>query len=377
MIFFQYFIFTIIALNFVFVGGLVCIIVIQEFAYKSTDFFKHKLASKWLSGTLVSFYVVLAFFVFFYVLRIYNVLQARFIDLNQVSNIIHAFLGYLPDSIIVSFYIICVLIIFGFVAFLGLLHLHKFFTHHLYMLYLYFTEKDVWSFHKLKSILFCIGNQDIITYYLFSNISTNLTIKYHAKFDSIHTAQINFEALPWYHYHKVIRTASRFCRNEEFQRQITISPLYVVLYDCALHDFVLIYSYIYLLLYVPVILLRRIIHNEFRYRSPRILDFIWQVYYGTNKELYAIPPKDKNLLDYIMINWGAEKTPNMLIIPLEISYQLVARMTFIPHRNDFMNSEGIPRYLRKMFDGRVFEINYDENDNVIIGEEWILIADKT
>jgi hypothetical protein len=362
-------------------GGLACGALLEILGSRSADFFKFKLKNVYFSVALVIFYLIF-FVLIFYVIRILNIRNDQFLDINKLFiRINFIYLTYLPHSkfLVLCCLLICLMSILLFI--LIMLIVNKFFFRHLYMLYFYFAYGSQFG-PLIRYKILDLSYLDVLSYILFYAPCLRMIINYgfreglNAPFDKNYLSK-----MPW--YLRFYLSIAGLLTSREFQRGLTWSPFYFMLSDCATHDFVLRWTSLYLLFYVPLILIRRATYSAFCHsRAVAIMLVAWEVYYGKEKQLYAIPSKSLKYLDYIFLTQGLlPDNPYGEELPSYMVAGLAEHMVFIQDEDNpriFINIEEIS--LLKSKDGRYFYIiGYDVNNrnHAIVGEEYKLIADKT
>jgi hypothetical protein len=280
------------------------------------------------------------FVVFLYCLRIYNI--ANIVDLKVIVKLFNNLTNLLsPFSLIFKSYLIifCILIIINSLLILALVH--KYFIHQLHILYIflryntiernqnedYFTGVFIDPF-DLDLISYWIKKLNLYLdqrfFYYSNNFSWELGPAYSDsdKFNTYRKAWDLYtdyiKKRPWYHIHNLI---FRFFKNRYYRKIfIPFSPILVIIYDCIFNNFVLIHVYYYLLLYVPLMLWRRItifISME----NYNISEVFWDILYKDENCFYALPINHKKLFDVYIAN--GIKT---IIIPNVAELDLVVTM---------------------------------------------------
>jgi hypothetical protein len=372
-------------------------VILQRVTTRTSDLFQYKLRNKYLSLFFASIYILI-FIVLLYGLRIYNI--HRTIDLKEVYQsclLILDILMLMPFVLVFDLVLLCILTLLLLLLFL--LSFHNFFTHHIFMLYLYYTcSQDqetlrqsqrkrhkvparIYYLHKFQTklyqLLFNISKTDIILYSLYQLSYKVIKMRKGLYFD--------YKTLSDYHPYSFLSTlVYRQRRRKVYNLFVTLSPFIAVIYDCIFNDWVLDHVYYYLLIYIPIILIRRI--TTFISLDPSyMLNIIWDIYYKQdNNCIYAISKRDSIIISSYLLS-GLRSTPELIDLQLSnIPYSLYHNISFSlsnEERNVYINREGI--YLRMTADNRVYqeiEVVEDKEDDYKItyslGEEWILLTDK-
>jgi hypothetical protein len=356
---------------------------LQKVTKRSTDLFQYKVTNFYISYLYAGTYI-LGFILFLYGLRIYNV--NRVIDLKEIYKdccIIYNLFSEISFLLRIYISLLCIFLIL--IILLLFVNMHKYFIKHIYNLHLYVNSKpDKYRGRLWKHVwtLSWISDDDIISYMIY-DISSKIT-KLTNGFDKDYN-------LPAYHPHKFFaKVKHRF-----YQRFVVLSPLIFVLYDCIFNDWVLTHVFYYLLVYIPLMLIKRIticLATE----ADDIATLLWQIFYEKERVFdiyetykkrpyfYAISKENKSLLDLYLLN-GLRRIFGEKDIGLDMQMYLRYTTLFVLNhleRETYMNDEGV--CLKLLEDNRVFvqvevvdyEKDYDDQISYTLGEEWILLANK-
>jgi hypothetical protein len=284
-------------------------------------------------------------------------------------------------ALLCIFLIVILLILF--------ISLHKFFINHIFNLYLYFSYlvsgKHIMknqSLFRVHLTLEFIGDEDIISYtiYEISRRITELTNGFDKHY-----------RLPAYHPHKFFANL----KHSLYQRFVVLSPLIIIIYDCLFNNLVISHVFIYLLMYIPLMLIKRISTCLVK-EASYIVELLWDIYYENEKlfdmyesdkkrpYFYAISKENKRILDLYLLN-GLRRIFGVRDIGLDMQMYLRYTTLFVLNhleRETYMNDEGV--CLKLLEDNRVFieievvdyEKDYDDQISYTLGEEWILLANK-
>jgi hypothetical protein len=258
---------------------------------------------------------------------------------------------------------------------LYLVRIHKYCIHHIYILYLYIRYIgnipgiDFWFFNKLSRP----HNEDIITYYV-----GQLLLKIYSyihKFNGLSWTDWRVK-VPWYfiffHFNRFFTKIIYYGKpsGKYYYRFISLSPILVVFYDCVFNDFIVNHLHYYLLIYIPVILWRRITNCIFCEASD-ICELLCNIYYKKETCIYAIRAEHKIILNSY-IQSGLRSDVNLFLDGIDLEIYLKNASRFVPDNNElngYCNSEGLS-IERKSDNSFICE----KSDDTL--EEWILIADK-
>jgi hypothetical protein len=344
------------------------LVILQKVVARSSDLYQYKLTNKYLSIFFVCVYITV-FLIFLYGLRIYNI--HRTVDLKEVYQSCLLILDIIKlTPIFLRFNLVLMCIWIFLIVLLLLLGLHKFFTYHIYILYLYYRHKIISErFQSFLSKLRWIGHDDLISYYLYDIIYRTERLFYGSNYDYKSMCNHNnFYIFKYIINHRYYRT------------MITFSPFIIIAYDCIFNNWILVHVYYYLLLYVPLMVIKRIT-SALLSESTIISKILCNIYYKKELCFYALSKEHKRILDLYLLT---ELRKNVeLDFNIEVYLEdIIQYELYNEERNTYRNNEGI--YLQKK-DNRVYlEIKIDvedEKDNLtdlfIVGEEYILLADKT
>jgi len=194
---------------------------------------------------------------------------------------------------------------------------------------LYFTANSILllkrkRLYNIYTFLGYIGSTDFITYYL--------------------RKMFNKLDLSRYHLDTIINYI--FYRKQRFGKIILISPLIFILYDCIFNHWILIYTYYYLLLYIPLMLFKRIT-THMGSEAAYIRDLLWHIYYEKDKNFTQF----EGILDIYLLN-GLRRVSD-----IDIGFEMYLKYITLfvihnPERNTYINDEGTYLTLR---DNKVYE----------------------
>lgn len=98
-----------------------------------------------------------------------------------------------------------------------------------------------------------------------------------------------------------------------FDAIFKVSPLIIIIFECIFNDFVLHYIFVYMIFYIPIIILHRIT-KCLGYRDPNMGDLIWIMCYKQENCIYLATKNQHITFMYFIING--------LKIPLELAGDL-------------------------------------------------------
>lgn len=359
-----FFVFIIVFITIVFTLVLSAIISIEILSYRSDDLLRYYIYdmrySVFCACTYVSFFIL-----FLYGLRIWNVNHV--VDLRILYYAIISFFK-LPLFVCIFIIILGLCIIIN--LFLYLLRLYKYSLHHIFILYLYFryspgtSDKVEYMFQRMAAPF----SLDVISYFIDIHLyKLNVHLLNERKFNGLRWSS-PYAKLPWYFllYH-LYKCVLKIIYNKYYNRFVTFSPIYVIIYDCTFNDFIISHVYYYLLVYIPIILWRRITKCLFTDASY-VCELLCNIYYKKETCIYAILPNYRKVLDsYIMSGLRSN-----IDLGLEMEMYLKDTLCFMPDKdeyNGYRNFEAL--FIERKADGRFIQEKFDDST-----EEWILLVDK-
>jgi hypothetical protein len=346
MIIFSY-ILSLIIITLTFVNYLFIIAVLgDKLLSKSNDIFQYKSNNIKLTIFLVILYI-LTFFILLYAWRVYNMdrilnLKRLFDDSHRLwlINISHIDLLFQYCFVLIIIFIFIILIIL-------ILEFHKYFLLNIFKIYLYYyylTEHNNYC-QSLYNLFGRIGSTDIISHSL-----VKLAFK-----TAKRPSSAQYKSLPPYHYLKIISFIV-YKNHGYVQKLITISPIIIVFYDILFNEYTLNILYKYLLMYIPLITLRRITHTAATDASALMRILKTMYYEKEHNVLYAIDKKNKELLDkFIMLRLRCDD-----IDFVDLQFHLASIIRFQLNdieKNLYVNSEGTE--LKLTSDYKVFKYTED------------------
>src|ERR1700753_251587 len=341
------------------------------------------------SITYISFFII-----FLYCLRIYNV--TKILDLKiyvQSLNIIRELL--IPFSFLYKAYVCIYTIIISINIILTMSLLHKYFISQIFNLYLFLRHNPI-DRKNLISVFFRIiqepQDNDLLSHYLqHSAMYLDERIFYWYKNLSWETRNDCFSA-EYDLYKKYTKTKLWYLDyerliiyivNDKYYKKyfMPFSPFLFLLYDCIFNNFILTHLCYYLLLYIPLILWRRITTSLF-YENTQICYLIWDILYEEELCIYALPLNHKKLLEIYIAN-GIKTIPipgnTSLDLHASMYMEEVARFEYDVENNYYCNSENFEIYenikdllVDNMIKVAKWESSIDEKHY----EEWYIIAIK-
>lgn len=104
---------------------------------------------------------------------------------------------------------------------------------------------------------------------------------------------------PWYNFDVILY---KIITNKYYKKIfIPLSPIIIILYDCIFNNLVISHVYYYLLIYVPLMLLRKI-RTLLSKENITIGDLIWDILYQRETCIYALPKDHRKLFDVYIMN---------------------------------------------------------------------------
>lgn len=366
----------VIIFNIIFVLILLNIILIKTLFEKPRDIRYYYINNFFF--TIMSNYLYIIFFVFLlYCLRLYKC--SNLLDLKNVYNIFIDLINLLLlfpiyTQISISFILILLL---SFLC-LNTVLFHKYFRHQIYKLYLNARYHPECKYNNTifdMNIITEPYDSDLISHfvYLLSSEITNKCFK-----PSNMQWSYYYTALPWFHFHKLI---CNIIFNKYYKNfLIPFSPLFVILYDCYYNDFILTHIYYYMLLYIPLMVWRRLtilISQE----SFNIGQLVWNILYKKEDCIYALSTDHNKLFQLYLMN-GLKRidiNPNSGDMDSSMTLYLLkaSKFTFNTVENFYENIEGIEIHNVKPDSINNSLVVIKWTDLKEVKENWILIIKKT
>lgn len=364
----------------------------------SSDIFQYKIKSLSFSW-FISFLYIFFFIFFLYFLRLMR--HGQNLDLKK--KIFYPFMDfyYSLDFIFFSYFL---LICFIFCFFISLIFfkIHTFCIIHLIKLNLYynitlrkhdFPEGYYHSFsYLLNHLLASIGDCEIISYTI-NEIFLKISRVIDKKRGNIYgTPNYKPSELHAYHKYNPIKLHI-YLPSQGFQTLIAFSPFVLFIYECFAYNFVISLFFKYLLIYIPLMLFKRITTARL-FTSTYICSILWDIFYKKEKNcIYAIPKEAQNLWEYFIRNklcgLGPKESLRLTNDPCfetNFGFNLYYSSYFIPYNNElnmFTNSEICCKYLEKenlLIREKEEEIFTEDGTFLKIEtkiiEEWVIIAKK-
>lgn len=345
---------------------------VLAYGYKAKDLFAYYIYNMRFSIFCASAYI-LFFIIILYGLRLWNI--NRTLDLRVPYYAIISFfqlpLVIVIPSLILGFFIVVNILLY-------IVRIQKYCLHHIYIIYLYIrynenTPLTYWFFAKIAEP----ADEDFISYYIYKlSYTINNYIFQDYEFNGFSWKDSRAK-IPWYflslHIHKTIRKITRYGKpsGKYYERFVTFSPLLVVLYDCFYNDFIITHLYYYLLLYIPLILWKRVTYCIIR-DAIYICKALCNIYYKKETCIYAIREDHKNVLDLYLMS-GLKFN---IDLDIEIEISLANSLCFNPDTDEYnvyCNNEGI--LLERTANTKLVRKITNEDEEVLT-EEWILLVDK-
>ena len=332
---------------------------------KSLDTFQYKIYNFFICW-IISLTYISYFIIFLYYLRIYTF--GHTLDLKPYYYTVKKiFLS--TDSLIISYFVLFIMLILG-ICILMTMEAHKIGIKNILRLFLYyfpdhkFHKKNKTPFENKIGLWFLeIGgflDQDLFTYYLhqylshlFRSIGTTKLYLYSKNIKSYEEAEDKYlkSVVNSSKYHPLNIIAH--IRFKRFYWFITLSPFLLLILECIFNNFVIYYTFYYLLVYTPLMVIRTITNFVCHYNRYFCYN-LWRIYYYNVPFIYALPvrtPTVKHLWElhlmnnlkvlslYITDQFSPSKNPSFC---MDFQDELLGQMAFFQDRN---NSEAIEKNL--------------------------------
>lgn len=336
------------------------------FKYVSRDIktydniYQYKIKSYGFTIFCVFFYFFI-FIILIIILRIYYINNT--LDLKIFLPLIDSFCAL---RLIFKVYLVIIVILILLLTLRVFLIIDSFFMKELLKIHIYFyTEKDISFYDKLYTFFSNMNSEnDIITYYLrrcifwcdyvWSNTYTKLFYKCH--FVIFHS--------------KVYKILFNF------------SPLWIIIFDCYFHNFILMNIYPYLVFFIPINLIKRI--SKKTLLMEYIIILLHEIYYNNNNKpnsIYLTHIDYYPLLEEYIKTQFAFNPLFKDINQKQLGYEFDLCFDMYNQSNFILYDENDARYINaydvkvKKVNGKYLQLIYDEDkrDLILSDEEWILL----
>jgi hypothetical protein len=351
--------------------------IIQSMLERNTALYQYKI-NHFIWSHILFILPIVIFIGFFYLVWAYKIIFV--FNLKDLDIIIYAYNQLLfRDSLWFIYFLFLVILIFTTILFILLVMcFFKYYFSNCIKLFIYycypcFFKEDLrGNWHLVLSIIvrnlinklpwLNLGSNDLFSNIIY-RISCRLMLLLYGK---------DFRSqLPRNHWHNIL---ARFLLNKNriHPLLITLSPLFFILYDCIFNDWVITHVFYYLIVYIPVILLRRFT-TFYACNLQFLCEALWRIYYSKRTLLFIISPEVKSLLDNCLAS-GLERDFDF-DLNLDIDERLYYEMLFFPFRGDniFCNNDNSITVILAG-DHQVYEAILDDDFNVSLGKKWILLA---
>ena len=354
----------IISLNFIISFFTFCcsaIVLVSDLLKKSSSIEYYYISNIWYVISCIISYISF-FIIFLYCLRIYNFSSS--VDLKIIFKNIRI-LNELSQNLswIFKIYMISIaaLLLINIIILLCLLH--KYCNHQIFKLYLFLKnntieryenqhffsgsirdpyDSDLFSY-ALKAILIYIDRR---FYFHFNKLPWKpkaklFSVDYNNYFKSWDLYNIYIKQRSRFYYLKIVLNLL----NNKYYRKFIMpfSPIALILYDCIFNNLLIIHVYYYLLIYVPLMLWRRITIS-LSTENDIVGALVWDILYKDEHCIYALPLDHKNLFD-VYINNGIRTVPIPGIAELDLHVSMyikqICKFEYESEENYYKNSENM------------------------------------
>ena len=352
-------------------------------SFSLLDYYRYKIKFLYLSWFLAFIYFFF-FIMILYILRFFNL--GKEIDLKFLYQIL--LFGKDLFLLIPFIYQLFLLLIFGLIVIIFLLFfyiINKYLLENLLKLYVFYLGNRFIHpksfYHKLSRI----GESDIISYSIHILLEFLTTLIYR----NTEFCTTGVSGFPILQNTKLSKfhpyNLSFIIYEKKYKIFISLLPIIFIIIECLLNDFILKYFFYFMIIYLPIILLKKI--TFFLGEVPNfIVDIIWDLYYNKEEKnlIYALSPDTKPLWDLYFIN----NLQCYASLSYDFEFFLKFNIRFplnYPERNVYMNELG-PLCLVYDSETKSYRI-YEEIEEVIesksedifnykLGKEWYLLAKK-
>ncbi len=367
----NYLIYNIIFLNIFFAASIISYILLKKLTQKSKDIFQYKVIS-FIKSWSISLAYVGFFIIVLYGLRIYNI--PRSIDLKEIITNMHVPLQYLFNNILLTLNFSITVVSLTVLILSAFINVYKVAISHIFNLYLYY-----WYSYKNRKLNIVhkkiyMPLQTLGSTYIISACILGIFFKIYRWCNNYVLLPYDYK-YPWYRVDAFLyKTISRIVYNRVYSKYFFIcTPLFFILYDCFFNNFIIMTVFYYMLIYIPVVLLKRITTKLFS-ESTYICELVWDICYLDEDCIYAISQKDLNLLHLYVYTLEMDTDLGLeaelyLVNVIRFSYDLEDNIT------TYYNTLG--NTLRENPAGSFYEYKkYSQTYLCKSTEAWILIANK-
>lgn len=365
--------FNILLISMIFLLIRIIFILLRQSLGKSINLYQYKIHNLYVSWIIVLCYIIIGILTV-YLIRLY--LLPRNVDLlfqynNAMYTMQYVFTFMKTYDIFIKLYMLIVLILIITIFIFFIVTLQKTLYKEIHKLFLYYNAKDRKiankPFRLIKNKLFALFlRHDIFLWFLQTIAGLSFSLK---KYNN----NCTWDNVPRYHPYCILNSISA---KGYYTKIIRVSPLIILLYDCVFNSFVVTHVFYYLLFYLPLMLLKRIV-EVISTTAPYINEMLYDIYYREETCLYTVSPNlkimlDSYLLSGIKINYDLGLNTELVIVAL-IRFELAFQHG--PLNETYVNEEGefIHTYDRIHY----YHVISDDDNTPVHGAQWHIIANKT
>jgi len=321
--------------------------------------YKWKITNYTFTLSIILFYIIVFIF-FFYYLRLINI--GKFMDLKtlyiNISEIWSIFIT--PLTSLTKFYLISYFIIMFLVLVTLFIYIMKFIMLQLFKFYIFkYKNPVVISKNILKRKhplidMTSLADNDILSYSiskllgkLLTNMPDNLIKSY------------------------VIIIKNTLIYNKKYKLMFNLSPVMFFIYDCIFNNFIIIHLYYYLLIFTPLMIIKRATTAIFK-TNEGFTDILWFLYYTKEKNVYYIANKEQKKIIDLLVMANITYIQEFLLDMVEYHLKLSITYTLYDINNNiYCNND---ETFLKVENNKIFEIIENENGTLYKEtHDWILL----
>jgi hypothetical protein len=385
--------------------------VYKDLKTRSTNLYQYKITNFFYNFTIIGLYII--FFIFIiYGTRIMYIYINKTLDLKVLyKTLYNTLLQFIKLHFLFQvYYIILLILLLLFILFLlaniQLLCYNEFFKLHIYLSNTNPSIPGYKSLYRVKYDDICswIGSiqsntTDIISGYimhLMFNLNRNILKNCYIKVS-------NLERIFYYilgnKYYKLMRRIEKIIIiilldiihkifvSKYYKWLFHLSPLLVIVYDCYFNNWILVNIFYFMIVYTPLVILKRLGDSTYSLCSYSITffrQFYYENEYDHDKYMVCIPKELKELFIDGYLLRGLKCNLDLDFGFVEYNYvYLIVNKGFVPDNyhpeyydpNKYRNLEAT--IIIKKSDNKFYFMLYEyERGQYELGDEWIVLEDK-
>jgi len=370
---------------------------------KSTDLYQYKITSFSFTFICIVSYIIL-FVLIVYGLRIMYL--SKTLDLKALYNTIYPLIfDFIKYDFISKIYNIILILLILLLLLLILTNIQmlcykEFFKLHLFLHNFRVTKHDSFFKYKYTNVIdnwgfYSSRTPDLITGYLMVLLTTlKLRIVKSVKIKVTTTEKILYYILGSQYYKGIRHIEKKMIKNfrgivfyivtsKYYKWFFNLSPLFFLIYDCYYNNWVLIHIFYFMLVYGPLILIKRITNCTF-FLQAFIIIFLQSFYYDKKEYIKCIPKDFKTILDIYLLN-GLKSNAYKIDLSSIFDFSYQKDFIFIIDNMNFLQDDYAPNMytstgdvtIIKMPNGKYYRMIYEYHEGQYeLGEEWVVLNEK-